>query len=103
VQISSLKKPVMKSPTRSLLAVSVALLLTACGGADIQGAAPNQIAAVTQVAAVSSEATGAAQAPQPDCAPEACSGLRIIDGNAEAYRADALRRASAEANGDVVL
>jgi hypothetical protein len=31
--------------------------------------------------------------PAPDCAAENCQGLRIIDGNAEAYRIDAMRRA----------
>jgi hypothetical protein len=31
--------------------------------------------------------------PQPDCAPEGCKGLRIIDGNAEAFRLDAMKRA----------
>jgi hypothetical protein len=33
------------------------------------------------------------QQPLPDCHPEGCAGLRIIDGNAEAYRIDAMRRA----------
>lgn len=37
--------------------------------------------------------------PAPDCAVEGCSSLRIIDGNAEAYRIDAMRRAAAEGNG----
>jgi hypothetical protein len=30
--------------------------------------------------------------PRPDCEPQNCQGLRIIDGNAEAYRVDALRK-----------
>ena len=30
--------------------------------------------------------------PAPDCAPQNCQGLRIIDGNAEAYRYDSLNR-----------
>jgi hypothetical protein len=31
--------------------------------------------------------------PVPDCQPENCAGLRIIDGNAEAFHVDAMRRA----------
>jgi hypothetical protein len=34
--------------------------------------------------------------PAPDCAADGCKGLRIIDGNAEASRYDAMRRAAAE-------
>ena len=34
--------------------------------------------------------------PVPDCAAEGCGQLRIIDGNAEAYRIDAMRRAAAD-------
>jgi hypothetical protein len=33
--------------------------------------------------------------PAPDCAAQNCSGLRIVDANAEAYRYDAMRRAAA--------
>ena len=35
--------------------------------------------------------------PAPDCAAEGCGSLRIIDGNAEAWRLDAQRRAALEA------
>jgi hypothetical protein len=35
--------------------------------------------------------------PLPDCAADGCKSLRIIDGNAEAYRYDAQRRAAADA------
>jgi hypothetical protein len=92
---------------RSLLAIAVTALLTACGGTDVQGDPAIQTASLVQSsAALGTTATagtaaqaGAAQAPQPDCAPEGCKGLRIIDGNAEAYRVEALRRASDEANG----
>lgn len=41
-------------------------------------------------------ATANATTPAPDCAAEGCSGLRIIDGNAEAYRADAQVRENRE-------
>jgi len=34
--------------------------------------------------------------PAPDCAPEGCASLRIIDGNAEAWRIDAAHRAAVE-------
>jgi len=36
--------------------------------------------------------------PAPDCAVEGCASLRIIDGNAEAWRIDAGRRAALEAS-----
>jgi hypothetical protein len=39
------------------------------------------------------------QVPTPDCQPENCQGLRIIDGNAEAYRFDAMNRNSTGAAG----
>jgi hypothetical protein len=125
---------------RPLLAISVATLLTACGGnieqaAQIQAAA-GQTAAVVQTSlnatqamaatqnaapangsdAGSSDAAAsvavanaavtnaalAAQAPQPDCAPEGCRGLRIIDANAEEYRLKAQRLAAAEMGGNTL-
>lgn len=59
--------------------------------------------AATPAAAVAAAATGPAVAaaagphnPAPDCAAEGCASLRIIDGNAEAYRIDAMRRAAAD-------
>lgn len=78
------------------LATSLVALLAACGGQN-QAGAPIQTAAVMQTVTVQGQAANAA--PVPDCAPENCQGLRIIDGNAEAYRLDAMRRAAAEANG----
>jgi pyruvate/2-oxoglutarate dehydrogenase complex dihydrolipoamide acyltransferase (E2) component len=92
---------------RSLLAIAVTALLAACGGTDAQSNAPTQTAALVQSSAAqaaplatsSAAAQAAAQAPQPDCAPEGCKSLRIIDGNAEAYRVEAMRRAADEANG----
>ena len=56
--------------------------LTACG----DGAAPASQAAVPAYAAT------AVQMPAADCEPQACQGLRIIDSNAETFRADAARR-----------
>lgn len=94
---------------RSLLAIAVTALLAACGGTDAQSNAPTQTAALVQSSAAqaaplgtssaAAQAAAAAQAPQPDCAPEGCKSLRIIDGNAEAYRVEAMRRAADEANG----
>ena len=86
---------------RSTLTVSILALLTACGGADLPSEGASQSAALasnggpataslrTSVAAMPA---GAGQ-PLPDCHREGCAGLRIIDGNAEAYRIDAMRRA----------
>jgi hypothetical protein len=108
--------------TRYLFAIPVTALLAACGAGGTQSEAPVQTAALmqtsagptqlglTQTSAVSTPpalaqpASGAAQAaaaspPQPDCAPEGCHGLRIIDGNAEAWRLEAQRRASAQGAG----
>jgi hypothetical protein len=96
---------------RSLLAIAVTTLLAACGGTDVQSNTPTQTAALVQSSAAqaaplgtssaAAQAAAAAPAPQPDCAPEGCKGLRIIDGNAEAYRVEAMRRTAGEANGDV--
>lgn len=90
----------MKHLTTSLLAAALATLLTACGGTDPQMDAPLQTAAVMQTEA--GVAQGAAQPnqatqPLPDCAPEGCNSLRIINGNAEAYRLQAMERAQREA------
>lgn len=99
-------------------ALTFTILLTACGGQpDFQatntsagtiGAGPLQTAdagASTAVAVPASLANlpasnaivVAANMPQPDCAAEGCGSLRIIDGNAEAWRIDAARRAALEA------
>ncbi len=98
---------------RSLIAMSAAVLLTACGAGQPETQAPLRLAAAVQsaetaptvmpTAAVADPALAAARIvvspnqPAPDCAPEGCSSLRIIDGNAEAYRIDAQRRAALEA------
>ena len=62
----------------------------------------------TGTGAAQAAATGPAVAaatgpnnPTPDCAAEGCASLRIIDGNAEAYRIDAMRRAAAGGDHDV--
>jgi hypothetical protein len=116
---------------RPLLALSVATLLTACGGnieqaAQVQTAAAVQASLGTSLAVAAAPAASAdagdasagsvavasapaanpavaAQGPQPDCAPQACRGLRIIDGNAEDYRLKALRLAAADNGGDATL
>ena len=65
-------------------------LLAACGGSD-------RVHLPAQTAAATIEVAAAPPAPAPDCAPEGCASLRIIDGNAEAWRIDAARRAALEA------
>jgi hypothetical protein len=50
---------------------------------------------------VAQAAQSGGQNPVPDCAAEHCQGLRIIDGNAEACRFDAMRRSAAEAPGAI--
>jgi hypothetical protein len=90
----------------SLTAVSLAVVLTACGGTDPDTETSFQATGVMTVQVAgnvgNSAGNGAAQPaqatePQPDCAPEGCNGLRIIDANAEAYRMDAMKRAEQEA------
>ena len=86
---------------RSFLGMALVALVSACGG-QVETDAPVKTAAAMQVvvapAVPGTDAPSAnAQGPTPDCAPQNCQGLRIIDGNAEAYRVDAQRRAAAEA------
>lgn len=75
----------------TFLRIASALILTsllvACGGND-PAHAPVHTAAATVVPASS---------PAPDCAAEGCASLRIIDGNAEAWRIDAAHRDALEA------
>lgn len=104
------------SSLRTLTAIALAALLTACGAgqqetqsmsktaASVQSDVIPAMASTSTAAAAVSTSTGNAPAlaatgpnmPAPDCAAEACAGLRIIDGNAEAYRIDAMRRAAAD-------
>ena len=82
---------------RTLLSLPlIALLLTACGGeaGPIADAVPARTAAVIRVVDLSTDPAASGKTPAPDCAPEGCRGLRIIDGNAEAFRIDAMRRAA---------
>ena len=102
---------------RPLAAIALTTLLTACGagqqeaqmsmtlGSAVQSdlnVAASAATSATAAAASTGPAVAAASGPNnpvPDCAAEGCGSLRIIDGNAEAYRIDAMRRAAAEANG----
>lgn len=71
----------------------ISAALTACGGAAPDSVAPVvQTAAVSRMVDLSVDPAAAGQMPLPDCADQHCSGLRIIDGNAEAFRIDAMRR-----------
>jgi len=84
---------------RSILTVSLTALLTACGGADFPADATTHTAAVVASGAPATAAVKVAVGPMPvaggqpvpDCQPENCAGLRIIDGNAEAWRYDSQR------------
>jgi hypothetical protein len=74
--------------------ILIAAAVSACGGTAPEGALPAvQTAAATQVVDLSVDPASVGQTPAPDCAAENCGGLRIIDGNAEAFRIDAMRRA----------
>jgi hypothetical protein len=105
------------SSLRTLTAIALTALLTACGAGQpetpsmsktaasvqsdvIPAMGPTSTAAAANVSASAGTAPAIAATgpnmPTPDCAAEACAGLRIIDGNAEAYRLDAMRRAAAD-------
>lgn len=103
------------SSLRTATLIALSTLLAACGAghqdSTIQLVAPMQFAStVHSKATLPAGASGVAVAatlpagpnsPLPDCAADGCSSLRIIDGNAEAYRVDAMRRAAAgDGNGD---
>jgi hypothetical protein len=66
--------------TRLFAALSLAAALTACGS-NVETATPAPVLA----AAIS-------HMPVADCEPQACQGLRVIDGNVETFRADNARR-----------
>lgn len=65
-------------------AFSVACVLTACGG--------NVDTATVTATAAPVLAANSVHMPMADCEPQACQGLRIIDSNAETFRADNARR-----------
>jgi hypothetical protein len=71
---------------RSVLIVSLLALLTACGGDMEPDTGP-----VTTAPVKVSPQVAVGEQPVPDCQPENCAGLRIIDGNAEAWRVDSQR------------
>jgi hypothetical protein len=82
---------------RNTFGLSLAVLLAACGAGNETGV-PTQTAAMIQTnvgaqAAPQAQVASAAM-PAPDCAADGCKGLRIIDGNAEAYRYQAMQRAA---------
>ena len=79
---------------RLLSVLSLAGALTGCGG---QYAIDPAAAPSVTVPATAASALASSTMPVPDCAPEDCAGLRIIDGNAEAWRIDAARRAERDA------
>ena len=83
------------SSLRTLFSIIlIGAALCACGGSTPDNIVPAvQTAAVNRVVDLSVDPAAAGRTPVPDCAPEQCSGLRIIDGNAEAFRIDAMRRA----------
>jgi len=88
---------------RILPALCLASALSACGGqydidpslslAATTGAAPAPPATMPVTAPMGvAPSLASSSMPLPDCAPEGCASLRIIDGNAEAWRIDAARR-----------
>ena len=97
------------SSLRTVSALVLASLLTACGAGqqDVQGttslatvvsssAASQDVGAAVSAAGAATAPVASANMPIADCEAEGCSSLRIIDGNAEAYRIDAQRRAASE-------
>lgn len=73
---------------RTVFTTAILAILTACGGENIN---TDDVSRADQFAATVSSGTGM---PAPDCAPEGCSSPRIIDGNAEQFRAAAQERAT---------
>lgn len=65
---------------------SFACVLTACGG-NVDTAPITATATAAPVLAANT-----VHMPMADCEPQACQGLRIIDSNAETFRADNARR-----------
>jgi hypothetical protein len=92
---------------RSVSALGLAVLLTACGGGQVDqsvqtaavlqsGEANNMAAQLSSPGSTQVSTQVSANMPAPDCAADGCKGLRIIDANAEAYRYEAMRRAAAD-------
>lgn len=81
---------------RIVSALGLAAILAACGGGGQANQPTLTAAAVTVTGASGVAAQASSTMPAPDCAADGCKSLRIIDGNAEAYRYDAMRRAAAE-------
>ncbi|WP_036165337.1 hypothetical protein [Massilia sp. 9096] len=83
-----------------LASLSLAVLLGACGGDNVQIAMPGASTAAADPAPQPAAATymatqvAAANMPRPDCAADGCKGLRIIDGNAETFRYQAMQQAA---------
>jgi len=100
---------IMKHFRLSILAsLTLAAVLSACGGDNVQIATPSaepmaQAApagpAGSDTAATAPTYTASqvasASMPQPDCVADSCKSLRIIDGNAEAFRYQAMQQADA--------
>lgn len=93
---------------RTSFALFLTSLLAACGGQygtepPVQTAAATisadalPLATIVAPPAPAIATVASATMPAPDCAAEGCASLRIIDGNAEAWRIDAGRRAALEA------
>ncbi|SFD06872.1 hypothetical protein [Massilia yuzhufengensis] len=99
------------SSLHTITIITISALLAACGAGsqDVQGPMRLELTVHVSVAvaaagtnsSAASLATSPAFAaapgrnnPAPDCAADGCAGLRIIDGNAEAFRVDAMRRAA---------
>lgn len=82
---------------RTAFALSLAVLLAACGAGN-QADLPTQTAAMIQTNVATGPTSGAqvatAAMPAPDCAADGCKGLRIIDANAESFRYQAMQRAA---------
>lgn len=84
--------------TRPVLGLAVAAILAACG-ANTASDQPARTAGLVQSATGTAQpvvTVATATMPAPDCAAQGCSGLRIVDANAEAYRYEAMRHARTE-------
>jgi hypothetical protein len=82
---------------RTASALALAAILAACGGGQTsQMDQPAMTAVAFQSSSAARVSAANAAMPAPDCAADGCKGLRIIDGNAEAARYDAMRRAATE-------